>query len=429
MPEEFLYFLWMSRLFHQSQLTSCGGERIRIISVGFQNFLSGPDFTQCKVQINNLTWIGQVEMHVNASDWYKHNHHHDPAYSNVILHVVWNYDQDVLDLNNNIIPVLELKGRVSHTTLARFKQLQSNLNPIPCHDLIGNVEDIKVSIWLDRLLVNRLERKIVEVKKIWENCQYDWNQTLFVLVARALGFKFNQEPMEMLANQLSYTTLIRKVNSRKSIEAILFGVSGLLHAPFQNPYINELREEFSYYQKMLHLSTQKMAMWKFGGLRPSNFPTIRISQLADFVQKRVSMSEILDGVNTIKFLKLFELEASKYWEEHYTFSTKSNKKSPKKLGVNGTNVLMINAIAPLLFLFGEQSKKPENRDQAIGILEKMAPEFNGIIKKWKKIGVTPSSAAQSQSLIELYQIFCLSKKCLTCGIGSQILKKNYDRKS
>ncbi|TAF83781.1 MAG: DUF2851 family protein, partial [Sphingobacteriales bacterium] len=120
LAEEFLHYVWQQRLFTQSGLSDCTTQNIKIVQPGILNPHAGPDFSNAKIQIGDTLWAGNVEIHIKASDWQRHNHQLDDAYDSVILHVVWQNDAAVYRSNGTLIPALELEKLVSPTLIAQY---------------------------------------------------------------------------------------------------------------------------------------------------------------------------------------------------------------------------------------------------------------------------------------------------------------------
>ena len=417
MREEFLYYIWENRL-TDKDLKTTEGETIEVVSTGYRNTDSGPDFLEAKIQIGNKLWAGHVEIHVKSSDWNRHGHQSDKAYKNVILHVVYENDLQVND-----IPTLELKGHFDGSLFAQYQKLIASKTWIPCERSISQVPVFTRLSWLDRMTVERLESKSGNVTKILEANQFDWEDSLYKLLMRYFGLKVNNEAFEYLANILPFKTLLKHSDNLLQVEAMLMGCAGFLEDDFSEEYPLLLKREFSVMKAKFNLLTMPAERWKFMRMRPSNFPTIRLAQMAQLVHKNGCLfSKIKAAKNTAEVKALFDVAASEYWETHWRFGFSTESK-PKHLGETTADVLIINAVAPLLFCYGKLHKDESVCETALQFLEETEAEDNAIIRHYAQYGITAENAMQTQALLHLYSYFCKRKRCLECRIGNVLLHK------
>ena len=425
MREDFLHFLWRTRRFDLSNLQTTTGQSLEILDFGDYNRLdAGADFQNAKIQIDGLTWFGNVEMHVKSSDWLAHGHQHDKAYGNVILHVV--YDDDVpiaIDTDGGALPCLVLKNRIPEGIFQNYWSLLNNEHWIPCQHHFYKVSQITKDLWLERLLVERLERKTEAIAVAFERNRGDWEETFWQFIAHYFGSKVNAEPMEMLAQRIPHLVLAKHKNQLSQIEALLFGQSGLLEDDFTDEYPKTLKKEFLFLQKKHNLTANvSKTMWKFSRLRPQSFPTVRLAQLAALVHRSSHLfSKIIAPVPVSDLKILFDVEVSDYWHEHFVFDTPSVF-SEKKLGKDTIDLLLINVVAPFLFFYGKTRQEETMKDRALELLNNLKPEKNVITEGWQKLGMEITNAAQTQSLIQLKTEYCDKKQCVNCAVGVAILK-------
>ena len=416
MKEEFLYYLWENRLI-SSDLQTTEGEKVDIVSTGYRNTDSGPDFLEAKIQIGDKLWAGQVEIHVKASDWNRHNHQTDKAYKNVILHVVYENDTKVND-----IPTLELKGHFDETLFANYQRFISTKNWIPCGNSIAQVPVFTRLSWLDRMAVERLESKSETVTKILNADQFDWEDALYKLLMRYFGLKVNNEAFEYLSTILPFKTLLKHADNLLQIEAMLFGCAGFLEDDFTEDYPLLLKREFGLMKAKFNLLTMPAERWKFMRMRPSNFPTIRLAQMAQLIHKNESLfSKIREAKNTAEVKALFDVVASEYWETHWRFGVPTES-TPKHLGDTTAGVLMINAVAPLLFCYGKLHKDESVCETAIQFLEETEAEDNAVIRHFAQCSIKADNAMQTQALLHLYNMYCKRKRCLECRLGNVLMR-------
>jgi len=423
-PEEFLQYIWENNLFFANDLKTVNGEQLEIINVGKRNTDSGPDFFNAKIKIDDTIWVGNIEIHKNASDWTKHNHQTDKAYNNVILHVVEISDQPIMRSDKEEIPTLLFKYP-EHLKI-NYQNLLDAKTWIACQNQFHKIDPIVLQLGFNRLMIERLEDKTDEILVRLQQNSNDWNATFYQMLARMFGFKVNSVPFELLAKSLPLEILAKHKSNLFQIEAMLFGNSGLLNEQLlgDDYYIN-LREEYSFLYRKYKLKGIESHLWKFMRLRPGNFPTVRISQFAALIhQSHGLFSKIIEIENLGELKKLFEVKASEYWNLHYNFNKISIRNSVKELGDSSVNMLIINVVIPFLFVYGEKQNKEFLKNRALEFLEQLPSEVNSIIEKWGKMGVNSHSAFESQALLQLKNKYCERKKCLNCQIGVKLVRNN-----
>lgn len=419
MKEELLHHIWKFQRFNTTQLVTTDGKEVLINKAGAYNQDAGPDFFNSRITINNTTWAGNVEIHIKSSDWYKHNHQTDAAYQSIILHVVW---EDDIDFNQKEgIPTIELKNRIPKVILDRYAALQ-NINNIPCSEQISTVDSVHINHWLERLAIQRLSRKSQHIEAKLTTFQGNWEEVFYIMLASNFGFKVNKLPFELLAESLSLAILKKHKGNLMQVEALLFGVAGLLEKP-QDDYSKALKEEFEFLKKKYNLEININCNWKFNRMRPQNFPTVRMAQLAALIsQSSEIFSTFFNGCSLTFLSQKFEsIQVSSYWVSHYVLN-KPSKSNVKNFGNRSFENIVINTLAPMSFAFGVSNDLEDFREKAIQWLETTNPENNSIIKKWQNLKLPTQDAAHTQALIELYNEYCSQKDCLTCAIGNQILK-------
>ncbi|MBO6027281.1 MAG: DUF2851 family protein [Bacteroidales bacterium] len=416
MKEAFLYYLWENRLL-TGTLTTSGEQPVQIINPGYRNTNSGPDFLEAKIKIGAQLWAGHVEIHVKTSDWNRHGHQLDKAYGNVVLHVVYEHDTTV-----NGIPVLELKGHFDETLYAHYERLIASQHWIACERNLEQVSPFVKLTCLDRMAVERLEEKSHVVTKLLETNKFDWEDTLYRLLLRYFGLKVNNEAFEYLANLVPFKTLLKHADNLVQVEAMLLGCAGFLDLESDEDYIQLLKREFAVMRAKFNLLTMPVERWKFMRMRPVNFPTVRLAQLAQMIHQHGCLfSKIKEAENVAEAKQLFDVKASAYWDTHYRFSVDGPAR-PKHLGEATADVLMINAVVPLLFCYGKFHKEERYCEKALRFLEDIDAEDNSIIRSFAGSGVTASNAMQTQALLHLYNMFCKRKRCLECQIGNVLVR-------
>lgn len=419
MKEEFLHYVWKLKRFDLQDLTSYSGEKIRIVNFGTHNMNAGPDFLDARISVGDKLWAGHVEIHINSSDWYNHKHHFDRAYDNVILHVVYNNDRPVFNSDEQQIPCLELKTRVSQRLIESYNDIRRSLDWIPCAAQINKIDSHMAHLFLERTFVERLLRKSLKISDMLEYNKHDWESTLYSLLLRYLGLKVNGEAFERLAEVLKYNVLKKYSDKLFQLEALLLGQAGLLKNV--DSYTNKLIKEYEFLKQKHHLIPMKGLEWKFSRLRPANFPTVRIAQVAMLIHQTPRLFTKITKINGPDDLdNILSVTASEYWNTHYI----PGKKSPKRIKLLGSSTrrnIIINVITPIIFTYARKIHDDDLKEKAIELLYNVPSEKNRIIKRWNTYGIESKSAAESQALIELKSNYCDQFRCLKCSIGQQVL--------
>lgn len=420
--EDFLHYIWNFKLFTKLNLKTTNNETLQILKSGQHNTDAGPDFFYAQLKIDDTTWAGNVEIHINSSDWLKHQHEKDLAYDNVILHVVYNHNVEIKNSKGIVIPTLELKNIIDYKLIDNYKSLMTNKNWIPCANQIKEVDTFLLNNWLERLVIERLERKSIEIKSSLELNKNNWEETFYQQLFKYFGLKVNAEPFLLLSKGIPLK-IIEKHNTIQSIESLLFGQAGFLTKAFEDDYYKKLQKEYLFLASKFLLTPLDQSVWKFLRLRPANFPTLRIAQLANLLAKEPRLFSKILSTNSVQELhKMFELTASKYWDNHYQFGVLQSKNLSKKTGKLMIDSLIINVVVPILFVYATTTQHEELKNKAIQFLEKLTSEKNTILLNFEKLGVKSRNALHSQALIELKTNYCFQKKCLNCSIGNSLIK-------
>jgi Protein of unknown function (DUF2851) len=416
MTERLLQFIWQFQYFDKVELATTAEESIQITFAGQYNLNQGPDFSDAKIKIGKTTWAGSVELHIKTSDWKKHNHQSDKNYNNVILHVVWEDDGMKSD-----VPVLELKGRVSKILLQRYEELMNADSFIPCEKNISTVRDITWKSWKDRLLIERLLRKSAIVETYLQQNKYHWEETFWWLLARNFGMKVNADAFEAIARSIPINVLAKHKSQIHQLEALLLGQAGLLEGKYNDEYPKLLQQEYKFLKEKYKLKPIHQPI-HFLRMRPGNFPTIRLAQLAMLITGSAHLfSKIKETTDVKDVVKWFDVTANDYWHYHYRLDEASSFKK-KTLGAAMVDNIIINTVAPVLFAYGNYHDENQYKEKALKWQEKTAAESNSITKGFQKLGVENKNAFDSQALIELKNEYCSKKRCLDCGVGNAILK-------
>ncbi len=422
MSESFLHYIWQFQFFDKTDLCTTAGESICVLNPGSPNSNAGPDFSGATIRVGDLTWSGSVEIHLSTSGWKAHGHDSDPAYDNVILHVVWNNDERLLRNDGLSMPTLELSGRIDPSLLRKYKYLEGPSSSIPCRKSFQSVPEVVRRAALDRALVQRLEDKGRMVLDLLRRNNGDWNQTAFVVLARNFGFKVNNEPFQQLAESISHITLMKLSAHPVQVEALLFGIAGFLDEDYGDAHYKLLLREFQLLEQKYRLANRRMkrSQWRFMRLRPANFPTVRIAQLAALVSLRPGLCVSLLEPHRLEELRALFAEApTEYWSSHYRFNVEAKH---HELGEESIQNLVINTVVPLWVARGIYQQEPEWFERAMGLLQEVPPEKNSITRRYEDIGAGAANAIDSQSFVALFNEHCQKRNCLNCAVGAFLLK-------
>lgn len=424
MNEDLLSFIWRFQYFEKKELATEESLPLSIIRPGHRNTNAGPDFSEARVSIDGVLWIGSVELHVRASDWYLHQHEQNGAYDGVVLHVVWENDYVAKRKDGTAVPTLSLNGLVKTSVLERYRCLLDEKETVPCNRQFNGVEQIRKFAMLDRVLLERLERKALEIQHLLDTNQQDWEQTAYQWLGRHFGFKLNDAPFQRLTGIVSWKIIRKHTDRLIQVEALLLGCSGLIPADSEDIYVRQLQQEFRFLSAKYKLQAAVMQPheWKYARLRPAGFPTVRLAQFARLLcniggfLNRFIVSEHFDEIRG-----LFRIEQSAYWRENYLFEKKARSQVPV-LGADAAHLLIVNAAVPLLVAYSKQRQQPELLDRAIYWLSEIPAEDNRITREWAALGMRVKNAADSQALIEWFNNYCTPRKCLECMVGAALVR-------
>lgn len=423
MKEDFLHYLWKFKKFDALNLKTFNGEEITIINVGQYLKLAGPDFFNAQITIGNQKWAGNVEIHLKSSDWYVHHHERDEAYENVILHVVWEHDTEIFRKNNTEIPVLELKKYVDAETISNYQSLTSPKSWIFCEKQLAAIPQFVLKNWQERLFFERLERKSNPIFELLQQTNHDWEAVLFCLLAKNFGLNTNGEIFLKIAQSIPFSIIRKESFEVENLEALLLGTAGLLDLEKEDNYFKDLKFRYFYLLHKYQLEKTIVEPVQFFKHRPDNFPTIRLSQLANLYHIHQNLfSKIGIATSIENIYKTFNVSASNYWQNHYQFDKESPKKK-KPLSKSFIDLVIINTIIPLQFAYAKSQGKEISED-LISLLDDVAPEKNSIMDKFRSFGIKSKSAFDSQSLLQLKNEYCNNSRCLECAVGMELLKNS-----
>lgn len=422
MNERLLQYIWQQQHYNTQSLTTTTGESLEILHPGTWNNHQGPDFSQARIRMGQIQMAGTIELHIRHSDWYRHHHHTDRNYGNVILHVVW---EDDLPGQVPVWPVLELSGRVPGTLLQTYQRWMQEAGFIPCGKQLSQVPEQAWMSWKDYMLMERLSRKGADLLQQRHVPDGHWEEIYWRLLARYFGGKVNADAFEDMALRTPLKVIERHKHSIHQLEALLFGQCGLLKTPFEDPYPEMLRKEYLVLQRKHHLKPANIPV-HFLRMRPGNFPSVRLAQLAALLYKDTALFEqLLQCRDQRDYREFLTVTANDYWHHHYRFS-EATQFQPKHTGQQFIDTLIINVACPALYSYGEETHQPSLSDKALQWLATLPAENNQVINGFERLGLKPESAADSQSFLHLKAVYCDQRRCLECRAGISLLHNPSD---
>lgn len=424
--EHLLHYVWKHKLFPLKVLQTTNGLPVEVIDPGLQNPNAGPDFFNAKLKINGILWVGNIEIHAHASDWFHHGHDSDKVYDSVILHVVGEADGEITRTNGEQIPQLQLT--CPEHIRAHYHELCVADQYPACYPVLASLPKLTVHSWLTALQTERLEQKARLITQRLEHCNNNWEDAFFITLARNFGFGLNGDAFETWAGLLPLRAVDKHRNDLFQIEALFYGLAGLFEDTFlkkeqEDEYSLRLCKEFRYLQRKFEFTrVMDATLWRFLRLRPENFPHIRLAQLAYLYQKGDKLfSRLLEAETLSEVRELLTTRTSAYWESHYLFGQTSPHKE-KTLGERSKNLIIINTVTPFLYTYGLHKADERMCERAGRFLEELKAEDNHITRAWSNAGLPVATAADSQALIQLRKEYCDKRKCLFCRFGYEYLR-------
>jgi len=425
MKEDFVHFIWKSRSIPLTRLETTDGGSVQVLKWGFHNHDAGPDFLQSEIIIDGQKWAGNVEMHLRSSDWNRHQHHLDPVYNSVILHVVWEHDAEVKTEDGLVIPTLSLKSIVVPSLHERYLQLLTSPAKLPCEEYVDLISDIKLSSWFQRLFIERIEHKKAAIMDLVQGTKGDWEVAFILHLARSFGLHKNQLGFQMLVRSIPHKVLMKYASDRFRLEALLYGQSGFLHGQVKDHYPRGLLKEYRYLRWKYKLSPIDKRVWKLLRMRPAGFPTVRISQFAGLLEDGLPLLRRFCECSSVSDLhSILNQKSTGYWKSHYLFDRPSAV-STKRLGKSFREIILINSVLPFLYSYSEAMGHDDLRRKVLDWIYQLPPEQNKLLRQWKERTDVIDTAAHAQGVLQLHKNYCTPRRCVECTIGCYALTQIY----
>lgn len=421
MKEDFLHYVWRFKKLKTITLKTTQGQELVIKDFGLYLGTQGPDFFNAQVYIDHQLWAGNVEMHVNASDWYAHHHEIDPAYQNVILHVVWNNDISVLRNDGSEIPTLVLKDFITESVFNAYNQFKQQPQYIFCEDYLQHFNSFDWFLWKEKLMIERLEQFTDRIIQELKQTKNNWEEAFYSMLLRNFGLNTNSDAFYEIAKKLPFKIIRKELTNKTHVEALLLGTANLLDNDAEDYYLKTLQKTYFYLQQKHNLKaiSNKITYFK---LRPDNFPTIRLMQFATFISNQVFLFDLVKNPESLCVNKnVLKAQPSAYWQTHYVFGKEHTVKS-KAISSSFYNLLLINTILPFQYVYHEQLGS-DAVDEILQHYQTLPVEKNATVEMFKNMQVPITSSFDSQSVLYLKKNYCDLRRCLNCEIGIKLMNQ------
>ncbi|MDG1262895.1 MAG: DUF2851 family protein [Flavobacteriales bacterium] len=417
MNEDYLQYIWRYQRLPHADLTCVSGRILNVIFQGHWNKHAGPDFLEARIRIGKEQWIGSVEVHVKSSEWRKHRHQSDPAYTNVVLHVVYEDDEPLINAAGEEVPTIELKGMLDSSHVNAYAQFIERPEYLSCSGRLGEVEAMSRQAWLHRMAVERLQERAQQIEVLLEETKYDWNQVWWRLLARCFGFGLNQQGFEYIAQSVSWVQLARISDRPFSVEALLLFHSSWVHLDKRLAIVQKLKSEYDHLSRLWGLTPAPLAIWRRGRMNPANSPRIRLGQLGALIHKGwLSWGKVRSFESLTELVQELEQQVS---FSQLTSSGEEGKTNA--MGVNSRHGILANGVIPLLFCWARAHDDQEMIERSLEWQDLIPPEDHKVTRLWKKEGWKAESLLESQGQLHLHRSYCTQKKCVSCLVGITLL--------
>ena len=436
--ENLVRYVWKHRLFPLTPLQTTDGHSVEVLHPGTENRHDGPDFFNAKVKIGETLWVGNVEVHGKASDWMQHGHDTNKRYDSVVLHVVGMVDRTIVRTDGTLIPQLQLE--IPKSIVANYDELRKTEHYPPCYRVIPELSTLTVHSYLSSLLCERLDMRAEQIALRYETHEKNWDDALFSTLARNFGFGTNGDAFDEWARRMPFRAVDKHADNLLQVEALFFGQAGLLEedavpsyyraALADDVYFQSLKKEYQFLAHKFELRPIDYTQWRLLGMRPANFPHVRLAQLAMlYHEHRICVSRLMNAPDRLAIAEMLRVGTSAYWDTHYVFGSTTSVPVKKRVTDNAVTLLLINSVAPFYYSYGCRKGSEQHCEQAVALLEQLKAENNYIIRSWEDCGLRVKNAADSQALIQLKKFYCERRDCLRCRIGYEYLKREYGRKN
>lgn len=417
--EKLLHCIWRHLHYDTAGLSTFDGKPLEVVQAGNPNDDQGPDFKDARIRIGDTLWIGHVELHVKTSDWHRHGHDADPNYANVVLHVVWEHDATTV----SGLPVLELRDRVPLQRLKRMAHWIQGLSSVPCEQEMLAHRVCPSEGFLEKLVIERLSRKTERILSNLASARGHWEEVFWWQMARNFGYRVNADAFEEMARSVSVRILQQNKHSIHMLEALLLGQCRLLEGPHTDAYGRMLSGEYAFARRKYGLNPISLPVL-FLRMRPMNFPTVRLAQLAMLIRESSRLFSRFRHARTVEEARtLLKVTANDFWHRHYGLDKPSHFQ-PKTLGSSMADNILVNTVIPFLYAYATHTGESSLREKALRWLRGTSGEANRAIRVFLLDGRLPGNAHHSQGLLELRTQYCERRRCLECDVCGILLARH-----
>lgn len=439
LPEVFVQDLWQYQRYQPGTLRTTAGDPVEVLDAGQINTDAGPDFRHARLRIGGLEWSGDVEIHVASGTWFDHQHHTDPRYNSVVLHValfsdIWT--GGLLRADGAVLPEVILYRHLEAPVRRLLYDFHTRSDsPILCAPRWPDVPDSLRNRWIDTLTRERVEEKTARLETAYQQTP-DLETLLYHQIFSGLGYEKNTDPMRDLARRIPLS-LARHYPDPLDLEALFAGASGLLPAPADllesdratADYVMDLRHRFDRIAVREDVAPLPRTLWQFFRLRPANFPPLRIAQGSALLVPGGLLyhdpigrllKALADATPLAAVRSLLHAVPGPFWRRHVRYEKATRPRSPA-LGTTRIDALIVNAVVPVLLLVARSRQLPDLEEGLFDLLRQVPAPSNTITRLYRSLGTRPTNAWQSQGLHQLYRTRCQQARCLACAIGEQIL--------
>lgn len=407
--EYYLHYIWQNNLFDSLEGSrELASSQIDVLDIGIINEDAGADFLNAKIKIDGILWVGNIEIHTRSSQWKEHHHDEDPTYNNVILHIVKEDNQQCISQNGRIIPTAVIK--YSETVYQKAVEFYKQRDYLVCKKYLKEIELSNIEQWIDSLWEKRIRYKEAYILDLLNKTNNDWDEVLYRLLMRYMGFNLNNESMEQVAMTIPYKILQKHRDNLLQVQAFLLGQANLLNAKGLDATLSKkLFEEYSFLKKMYGLTPIDKGLFRFLRIRPNAFPTIKLLQLSMIIHRIELFRQKIINTNNIKdIVKLFTFDINDL-----------NDIPPNYVAMSKESIhnIIINIVLPYRYTYAKMYNKKDLKNSSLMLFRQLKFENNRVTRLFPKDIFTQQTAQHSQALLHLYSNYCQKKRCLFCHWG------------
>ncbi len=420
--EKLLYHIWDAQHL-EKELQTLTARKVSIIFPGHWNREEGPDFRNAIIQIGEETLRGAVEIHVQTTDWIRHEHEENPNFDEVILHVVYKHDESLpvtISNSGKSIEILELASCLSEEItkiLERAGQSSFQEEERNCDCFAGLSYPTLLSI-LEKKGLQRFEKKVNRLKA--ELFYANYNQIFYQSLFEALGYAKNKIPFKNLAVRLNLEFLQKNAGRIKSAEDLLY-----LFIKASGLSLHQEKEEINSVCLRPELDELKikgtLSRWNLFRISIKNHPLRRIMGITDFIYAHYQ------GHIFNEILTCFSNTTEKTKVKHVLdkldilINRQTEQRKKYRIGKDRLRIIFLNIMLPLVKIYaGNMGYEKLER-----FVDKVYREFPGLMPN--SIDVTmrkyldenlaqkvERKSVYQQGVYQVYFDYCQYNLCSEC---------------